>query len=352
MGKKFFPGIVVMVWGLLAVSSVGGQEVTLPPAASDVPALPSAVPAQIAADMPESKPPVLSEPSAAASLQTHTDAGSPASQGDITQLREDFSRELTSLRQEFHNELAEFRRQLQQKQAELEKTQNQLRLVQRELTVLKQRGGQGPASALKAQDTKIYEVPVGDSPALGPQDAKITIVEFADFQCPYTVKEYPMLKKVMKAYPNEVRVVFKHFPLSFHPQARPAHAAAEFALRQGGAEHFWMMHDLIIDEPEELELDDLREHLEEIGLDVKRFDQMMDDWPAMNATLQKDIDLGRQCNVTGTPTIFINGLKLYDRSMAGYQKRIQEILRTPQPDNNLEENDAKGTSNDLGNNRQ
>jgi protein-disulfide isomerase len=85
-------------------------------------------------------------------------------------------------------------------------------------------------------------IPVSDSPSLGPADAWVTVVEFSDFECPYCAQATNTLDQVKLAYPGSVRIVFKHFPLSFHPQARPAAIAAECAHAQG---KFWEMHDLI-----------------------------------------------------------------------------------------------------------
>jgi hypothetical protein len=79
-------------------------------------------------------------------------------------------------------------------------------------------------------DTTVYNIDPGDSPTLGKPDAPVTITAFMDFQCPFSIREYPKLKQVLAEYPNDVRLVFKHRPLSFHTKAPPAHAAAELDL--------------------------------------------------------------------------------------------------------------------------
>ncbi len=96
-------------------------------------------------------------------------------------------------------------------------------------------GGSAPAPTAAR-----VRVPVGDSPQRGPGDAWVTIVEFADFECPYCRVEEPVLQAITAAYGSDVRVVFKHFPLGFHPDAWPAAIAAECARAQG---RFWEMHD-------------------------------------------------------------------------------------------------------------
>ena len=87
-------------------------------------------------------------------------------------------------------------------------------------------------------------VPIGDSPQRGPADAWVTIVEFADFQCPFCAREAPVLEDALAPYGADVRLVFKHFPLaSIHPYAQHAALAAECAGEQG---MFWQMHDLLL----------------------------------------------------------------------------------------------------------
>ena len=85
-------------------------------------------------------------------------------------------------------------------------------------------------------DTKVYDVNIGSSPWIGPEDAPVTIVEFSDFECVYCAREYPKIKQLLNDYPGKIRVVFKHYPLKFHKKAKPAHAAAELAFRQKGNE--------------------------------------------------------------------------------------------------------------------
>jgi len=99
-------------------------------------------------------------------------------------------------------------------------------------------GGSSPAGGEPAS----LRVPLGDSPARGPSDAWVTVVAFSDFQCPFCARALPTLEQLLADYPADVRVVFKHFPLSFHAWARPAAIAAECAREQGA---FWEMHDRI-----------------------------------------------------------------------------------------------------------
>jgi protein-disulfide isomerase len=99
-----------------------------------------------------------------------------------------------------------------------------------------------PAAAARPQvdPNKVYPIAVGDSPAKGPADGKILIVEFSDYQCPFCSQAEPLVDQVLQAYPKDVQRVYKQFPLtSIHPNAMPASKAAIAAGKQG---KFWEMH--------------------------------------------------------------------------------------------------------------
>ena len=182
------------------------------------------------------------------------------------------------------------------------------------------------AKAKKEPDTTVYDINIGSSPVLGPKDAPVTIVEFVDLQCPYCVREYPKIKRVLKKYPDEVRVVFKHYPLGFHKQAKGAHAAVELAKLEGGNEAFWKMHDMIMAHPKNLEISDLRGYAESLDLDMAKFDEVVSDPKKIDQLLAVDLAEAKKCKVTGTPTVMINGLKMDGRSLQAYDTRIDEIL--------------------------
>lgn len=190
----------------------------------------------------------------------------------------------------------------------------------------------GAAAPSEAQprpvDTNVYDVNTGSSPLLGKADAPVTIIEWSDFQCPFCAREYPTLKEILAAYPDKVRIVFKHRPLGFHRQAKPAHAAAQLAMEQGGSELFWKMHDKIIGNPKALEIKDLRGYAEALNLDLARFDAVMADPKKMDELLKLDLDEAAKCKVNATPTVMINGLKLFDRSIESYKARIDGLLKS------------------------
>jgi protein-disulfide isomerase len=175
----------------------------------------------------------------------------------------------------------------------------------------------------------VYDIDVGTSPVRGPEDAPVTIVEFVDMQCPYCIREWPKLKQILSEYPQKVRLVFKHFPLSFHKKAKPAHAAMELALKQEGDDAFWKMHDLILRNPTKLDPNDLRGYAQTIELDMDVFDAVMGDPTKIDALIAPSLLEARKHGIRGTPTIFINGKRLFSRTMDAYKARIDEILNTP-----------------------
>jgi protein-disulfide isomerase len=209
---------------------------------------------------------------------------------------------------------------------EIAQLHSEVKALRQDVDQLKKQPQSTRPSTAAVEDTRVYEVPIGDSPVLGSKDAVVTIVEFSDFQCPYCIKEYPTLKQIMDEYPGKVRLVFKHFPLGFHKQAPAVHAMMELALRQKGNDTFWKLHEMILAEPKRLDSAAMKIYAQALGLDIAQLDKIWSDEKAMAELLKADKELATRCNVGGTPTIFINGLKLADRSLDGYRGRINQIL--------------------------
>ena len=153
---------------------------------------------------------------------------------------------------------------------------------------------------------KRYTVETKGSPALGPDTAPVTIVEFSDFQCPFCGRVGPTLKKVKEEYGDQVRIVFKHQPLDFHAKAPAAHAAAEAAHRQG---KFWEMHDKIFADQKAMSPEKYVEYATELELDVDQFQK-----DVASADVKKKVDADKKeaakLGSSGTPGFFINGLNL------------------------------------------
>ncbi len=180
------------------------------------------------------------------------------------------------------------------------------------------RDGKSETAALAAADaskfghrpeTKLLEdpvtIPTAGAPVIGPADARITLVEFSDFQCPFCVKAIHQLDALMKVYPKQVKLIFKQYPLDSHPQASISAAAALAAHNQG---KFWPMHDALFANRDRLSRKTILELAGGLGLDMKRFTADLDS-PETRKAVTRDIDDGDKAGVEATPTIFINGQK-------------------------------------------
>ena len=169
----------------------------------------------------------------------------------------------------------------------------------------------------------VSQLPVGASATKGAKNAPVTITIFDDFQCPYCARLVPTIDKVLEAYPQQVRVVFKHFPLSMHKFARQAAIASIAARNQG---KFWPMHDELFANYNKLNDAKIRELAEKIGLDMNKFDADIAN-PALQQEINLDMQLGTQAGVRGTPAVYINGKQLKDRNFQGFQRAINAELQ-------------------------
>ncbi len=151
---------------------------------------------------------------------------------------------------------------------------------------------------------KRYKVLPGDGrPQKGPDDALVTIVEFSDFQCPYCERVTKTVDQVKSKYGDDVRVVFRHHPLPFHSNARPAAVAAMAAHRQG---KFWEMHDKLFPMRKQLNEELYKSLATQLGLDMAKFDADRND-PSLGKMIDEDIALAQRMGANGTPAFFING---------------------------------------------
>jgi protein-disulfide isomerase len=141
-------------------------------------------------------------------------------------------------------------------------------------------------------------------PSRGPDKAKVTIVEFSDFQCPYCKRGREVMDEVVKAYPNDVRVVFRDFPLGFHPYAQKAAEAGQCAGEQG---KFWPMHDWMFDHQDQLAVEDLVGAAKSLGLDAKKFEACVTSGKQADA-VRANQKAGESAGVKGTPAYFVNGV--------------------------------------------
>ncbi len=167
---------------------------------------------------------------------------------------------------------------------------------------LKKEGGfalvmEGPGKLRKTVDAT--------GPSRGNAAAKVVIVEFADFECPFCSKAHETLTEVLKTYGDKVRLVFRHFPLSFHPKAPKAAEATACADEQG---KFWELHDALFDS-QALEIEALKLQAQRAGLDFPKFNECLDSGRTASV-VKRDMAAGQQVGVSGTPAFFVNGFML------------------------------------------
>ena len=166
-------------------------------------------------------------------------------------------------------------------------------------------GQKKPAARPGRPDPKLtYKVAVsGDDAQKGPATAKVTIVEWSDFQCPFCGRVGPTLQQIEKEYGEDVRVVFKHNPLPMHDRALAAAVAAEAARRQG---KFWEMHDKLFANQRALTDENFALWAGELGLDVDKFSKDLKD-PKLATKAKRDQQQGSVLGARGTPAFFVNG---------------------------------------------
>jgi protein-disulfide isomerase len=159
------------------------------------------------------------------------------------------------------------------------------------------------AFRVRFDPSKVKTLVVEGSPSLGPPDAPVTIVEWADFECPFCRLVYPLLEDLVKRFDGQVRLVYKLYPLASHPHGEIAARAAIAAMNQG---KFWEMHHMLFDNQERLEQADLERYAKELGLDLVRFrkDLTSDE---TSAHVERDKKQAEGVGLEGTPMIFING---------------------------------------------
>ncbi|MEE2789336.1 MAG: thioredoxin domain-containing protein [Myxococcota bacterium] len=175
------------------------------------------------------------------------------------------------------------------------------------------------------QDTKVYDVPVDATDTIkGNKNAKITIVEFSEFQCPFCSRVNPTLAKIQKEYGDKVRIVFKHNPLSFHKDAPLAAAAAEAAGKQG---KFWEMHDLLFKNQRALKRNNLDGYAKELGLDMTKFAADIES-PAIKKKIANHQAQAQALKARGTPHFFVNGRRLRGaQPFPRFKALIDEMLK-------------------------
>lgn len=168
------------------------------------------------------------------------------------------------------------------------------------------------------------DIDTSGAPFLGNENAPVTLVLFSDFQCPYCSRVQPLLEQLLEQNPETVKIVFKHLPLPMHKEAKPAALAAIAAQNQG---KFWQMHDALFSTSKALSKKNIETAAASIGLDMEQFKKDLAA-PATTQKLHKDIADAQKSDVGGTPTLFINGHRVKNRSLPAMQAIIDHELQT------------------------
>jgi protein-disulfide isomerase len=160
------------------------------------------------------------------------------------------------------------------------------------------------------------EIETDGHPFQGPAAAPVTLVEFSDFECPFCSRFNDTIRELAGAFPEQLKIVFRQFPLEIHPNARKAAEASLCAFDQ---DRFWPMHDLLFAESKTLGVPELKEKAKRLGLDSGAFDACLDS--GRNASkVEEDVQAGIRIGVSGTPALFING-----RPLSGGAVPLEEL---------------------------
>ncbi len=189
-----------------------------------------------------------------------------------------------------------------------------------------------PSPIGTAKDEVVFTITEKDH-VKGAANAKVTIVEFSDFQCPACKAYYPVVDKIVENHPDEVRLVYKYFPLTqIHFRALASSYAAEAAGLQG---KFWEMHPLLFDNQDtwsrQNDTKEFEKYAAQIGLDVEKFKVDMNS-DAVKERVQSELKYAVDLGANSTPTFYVNGKKISNPdSLEAFEVIIAEALKTAQP---------------------
>ncbi len=169
----------------------------------------------------------------------------------------------------------------------------------------------------------VKDINVSGSPMKGSENAPVTIIVFSDFQCKYCKKLGPLLDQVLEVYPEDIKIVFKNFPLKQSRFSSKAAVAALAAYKQGA---FWEFHDRLFENSETLNDQKIQEIASDLGLDQEKFEKELDN-PNILSMIQMDFKDAQKAGVRSVPAVFINGRLLKNRSLEGFQMLIDNELK-------------------------
>lgn len=175
---------------------------------------------------------------------------------------------------------------------------------------------------LSAPESPVFQIATDDQPSKGNPQARVTVIEFTDYQCPSCAQQHPVVERIMKEFGDRVRLVVRDFPLSQHAEATKAAEAAEAAREQG---KYWEYVAVLFRNQSALGVDKLKQYATELGLDRARFDSSLDSGKFAEK-VQRDVLDGRKLGVNGTPTFYVNGKRVSDRSYEALKATIESSL--------------------------
>lgn len=190
--------------------------------------------------------------------------------------------------------------------------------------------GGGAPSAGKPADERIYKIPSsGKAPTKGNPKAKVVIQEFSDFECPFCSRVNPTVAQILREYGSKVKIQWRHYPLPFHKNARPAHRASIEVFEQGGDKAFWKYHDLLFANRTALDKASLVKYAQQVGgIDAQKVKAAIES-NKHDARIEKDIDAIKAAGARiGTPSFFINGKLVQGaQPFENFKKVIDEALK-------------------------
>ena len=175
---------------------------------------------------------------------------------------------------------------------------------------------------LKAPEAPVYNITVDDQPVKGNENASVTVVEFTDFQCPACAQTHPVLDRIANEYGDRIKLVVRDYPLKQHANAFKAAEAAEAAREQG---KYWEYATILFSNQSALETSKLKEYATRLGLDRVRFDAALDSGKFTDK-VQRDLADGNRFGASGTPTIYVNGREVTNKSYEALKAAIEAAI--------------------------
>lgn len=173
------------------------------------------------------------------------------------------------------------------------------------------------------------KISLNDVPTKGNKSAKVTIVEYSDFQCPFCSRANPILTQVLKDYKDKVKVVYKQYPLPNHNWAKPASIASLCSYKEGGHDKFWEFHDKLFENQRIINIgnsqDKFKEFAKELGLDETKFGECLND-QAVLAKVDQEMAEAVSIGVNSTPTFVVNGIVVRGANPNGLKSAIELSL--------------------------